>query len=97
MAMYPEVQKKAQVELDRVVGPNRLPDYDDLKHMPYIRAVVMETLRWQPALPFAIPHAVVEDDSYNGYHIPKGTLVVAVSAYCSFRIIHCLDTDPLSV
>jgi len=76
MALFPEVQTKAQAELDCVVGPDRLPEYDDLEHMPYVRAVVMETMRWLPVVPFGIPHAVTADDVYNGYHMAKGTLVI---------------------
>lgn len=80
MVLFPEVQKKAQAELDRVVGSTRLPDYDDLDAMPYIQAVVMETMRWMPVLPIGIPHAVIADDTYKGYHIPKNSIVIPVSA-----------------
>ncbi|TCD66224.1 hypothetical protein EIP91_001627 [Steccherinum ochraceum] len=76
MALHPDVQRKAQNELDRVVGQNRLPEFEDLENMPYLRAVVMESLRWFPVSPFGIPHAVVEDDTYEGYHIPKGATVI---------------------
>jgi cytochrome P450 len=51
MAMFPEVQKKAQAELDAVIGRVRLPDFNDYDSLPYINAVVKETLRWQPVLP----------------------------------------------
>lgn len=39
MAMFPEVQKKAQEELDRVIGPGRLPDYGDINSLPYVRVI----------------------------------------------------------
>ena len=51
MAMYPDVQKKAQAELDTIIGRDRLPDLDDLDSLPYINAMVKETLRWQPVAP----------------------------------------------
>ena len=51
MAMYPEVQKKAQEEIDRVVGPNRLPDFSDQDTLPYVNAVVKESLRWKLVVP----------------------------------------------
>ena len=46
MALYPEVQKKAQAEIDAVVGPNRLPDFHDRPSLPYINAIVKESSRW---------------------------------------------------
>ena len=67
------------MQLDQVVGSHRMPDFDDIEQMPYIRAVVMETLRWMPVAPFAIPHTVITDDEYKGYYISKGTVVVPVS------------------
>ncbi|KAF9548289.1 cytochrome P450 [Agrocybe pediades] len=75
MALYPEIQKKAQAELDRVVGPHRLPDFSDRPEMPYINALVKETSRWNLVLPLAIGHMVSDDDEYDGYFIPKGTVV----------------------
>lgn len=75
MMIYPEVQKKAQEELDRVVG-DRLPMTADLKNLPYIEALVKEVHRWHPVGPLAIPHTVIEDDVYEGYRIPKGALII---------------------
>jgi cytochrome P450 len=43
----PEVQQKAQAEVDSVTGGKRLPTFDDEAAMPYISAIVQETLRWQ--------------------------------------------------
>ena len=51
MALYPEVQKKAQAEIDAVVGPYRLPDFNDRPSLPYINAVVKESLRWNVVAP----------------------------------------------
>lgn len=78
MALFPDVQTKAQAELDCVVGSSRLPEYEDLERMPYLRAIMMETLRWMPGLALGVPHALTADDVYNGYYLPKGTLVIAV-------------------
>lgn len=80
MAKYPEVQKKAQAELDLHVGPHRLPSIKDRTSLTYIRAIVLESLRWQPTAPLCIPHLVLADDEYNGYRIPKGTTILAVRA-----------------
>jgi len=77
MLMFPEVQKKAQVELDRVIGRDRLPGIDDQLDLPYCGAIVQEVLRWQPATPFALPHALDKDEEYQGYVLPKGSTVFA--------------------
>ncbi|KDQ53889.1 hypothetical protein JAAARDRAFT_415809 [Jaapia argillacea MUCL 33604] len=75
MLTYPDVQKRAHAELDKVVGNSRLPDFSDRDQLPYIDALIKETLRWLPIAPLAIPHATAEDDVYNGYLIPKGSIV----------------------
>jgi Cytochrome P450 len=94
MALYPEVQKKAQAEIDAVVGPNRLPDFHDRPSLPYINAVVKESSRWNLVAPLgrpfviiivatnltssaAIPRLSTNEDEYNGFYIPKGTLMIA--------------------
>ncbi|KAG2087118.1 cytochrome P450 [Suillus discolor] len=75
MVLYPDVQKRAQAEIDSVVGRERLPTFEDRASLPYIEAVVRETFRWQPVAPLGVPHATSSDDVYNGYFIPKGTIV----------------------
>ena len=52
MATYPEVQEKAQAELDRIVGPGRLPDFGDRDDLIYIKALISELLRWHQIAPF---------------------------------------------
>ena len=76
MAINPEVQRRAQEELDNIVGKTRLPTFDDMQSLPYIRAIVKECLRWAPSSPLAIPHLSLEDDVYKGYFIPKGTVLL---------------------
>ncbi|OAL42552.1 cytochrome P450 [Pyrenochaeta sp. DS3sAY3a] len=76
MTLNPEAQKRAQEEIDRVVGPNRLPEFGDEKELPYVRAMVKETLRWRPVNKFGMMHTLMEDDWYNGYFLPKGSTVV---------------------
>jgi len=51
MAMYPAVQKKAQAEIDSIVGSSRLPDFGDRSSLPYINALVKESMRWQSIIP----------------------------------------------
>ncbi|THH33533.1 hypothetical protein EUX98_g692 [Antrodiella citrinella] len=76
MAMYPEVQRKAQAELDKHVGPNRLPELSDLDALVYIRAIALETMRWLPVNPFSVPHTLMAEDEYNGYRVPKGSTIL---------------------
>ncbi|KAJ7268514.1 cytochrome P450 [Mycena rebaudengoi] len=73
MVLNQDVQKTAQAAIDKVVGPERLPDFSD--NIPYVDAIVREVLRWRPATPLAGVHAVTQDDVYKGYHIPSGSLV----------------------
>lgn len=76
MVLFSEAQKKAQEELDRVVGNERLPTWDDEQNLPYVRSVIKEVLRWRPLNKFGMAHATSEDDWYEGYFIPKGTVAV---------------------
>ncbi|KAJ7247317.1 cytochrome P450 [Mycena rebaudengoi] len=75
----PDAMRKAQLEVDSVVGPNRLPDFDDAALLPYVSALVQEALRWQSMTPFGLPHFVSVKDVYRGYRIPAGSTVIANS------------------
>lgn len=77
MVLFPEVQRKAQEEIERVVGKGRLPTMRDESDLHYVRCCVKESLRWMPATILgAVPHAVTKDDEYMGYTIPKGAGVM---------------------
>lgn len=76
MMMFPQVQKTAQEHIDRVVGPDRLPTLEEVAELPYIRAVVKETIRWMPTIILGSPHANIQEDFYEGYRIPKASLIV---------------------
>lgn len=76
MVLFPEYQRKAQEELDRVLG-DRLPEFADAISLPYIEALVRETYRRYPVTPLGVPHAVVEDDVYEGFLIKKGSTVMS--------------------
>lgn len=56
MTCYPEAQKKAQEELDRVVGTDRLPIFADRDDLPYVEALVTEIFRWNPVAPLGTDH-----------------------------------------
>ncbi|KAJ5113209.1 hypothetical protein N7456_001743 [Penicillium angulare] len=77
MALFPEVQHKAQEEIDSVIGDDQLPQSEDRKPLPYIDAVVKEVLRWHPVLPVNVPHVSTQDDVCEGFFIPKGSWVMA--------------------
>ncbi|KAF8702305.1 cytochrome P450, partial [Rhizoctonia solani] len=68
MLHHPKVQKAAQDEIDRIVGPNRLPNFTDRDSLPYIEAIYKEVLRWQPLAPIGIPRklALNHDDEIPG-------------------------------
>jgi len=74
MAVNPDIQKKAQAEIDRVIG-SRLPTFEDRESLPYVEAIYREVMRYNPPVPLGVPHSVSADDYYKGYFIPKGTAV----------------------
>ena len=92
LVAFPEVQKKAQAELDSVFGTDRVPTFEDLERLPYIRAVINEVHRFRPNAPL-IPHAATEDvkvcyftvwnwlynflcAQYRGHTIPAGATIL---------------------
>lgn len=85
-----------------MVGRKRLPTVEDIQSLPYIQAIVLETLRWMPVLPLSIPHRSLEDDWYQGYLIPGGSVimpvrVVSVPSYllCLTASSECLVSAPV--
>lgn len=76
MVLWPEYQHKAQVELDAVLG-DRLPDFSDEASLPYVEAIVRETYRYYPVAPLGLPHALKENDVYQGRSMSQGSTVVS--------------------
>ncbi|KAG1822453.1 cytochrome P450 [Suillus subaureus] len=76
MVLYPDVQRRAQAEIDSVIGRDRLPTFEDRASLPYVESILRETFRWHPILPLGVPHATSSDDTYDGFFIPKGTTVM---------------------
>ena len=73
---FPESLPQAWEEIDRVVGSSRSPTWDDVDQLTYVRAFVKEVFRWRSvAIIGGQPHAPIKDDTFSGYHIPKGTLL----------------------
>ncbi|KAL9463676.1 hypothetical protein AB3S75_001482 [Citrus x aurantiifolia] len=72
----PEIFEKATEELDRVIGKERWVEEKDIVNLPFIDAIVKETMRLHPVAPFLVPRAAREDCNVAGYDIPKGTRVL---------------------
>ncbi|KZS88719.1 cytochrome P450, partial [Sistotremastrum niveocremeum HHB9708] len=77
MTLFPEPQRRAQEEINRVIGKDRLPVMADRDDLPYVNALIKECLRWHPVAPLGLVHSVTEDDEYNGMLIPKGSTIIA--------------------
>lgn len=77
MLLFPSVMKKAQEEIDSVIGRDQQPDFHDYADLPYTRAVVNEVQRWRPILPLAVAHSNIYADEYNGMYIPPGSTIYA--------------------
>lgn len=114
LANHPAVQKKAQEELDAVVGRGRLPLITDRPALPFVHAVVKEVGRWYNSSPIGthtcylspyqrlayrsfqflrgLARATAEDDEYDGYFIPKGTLVLT-NQWCGTSPLHSALSD----
>ncbi|XP_051130969.1 iridoid oxidase-like [Andrographis paniculata] len=90
----PSAFQKLREELDSVVGVGRRVEERDIEKMPYLQAVVKETLRLHPALPLLLPRNTMEDTTYLGYRIPRGTQVL-VNAWAIGRDPESWP-DPLS-
>lgn len=73
MCHFPDWQQKMKEQLDQVVG-NRMPEFADMPHLSTVRAVIKEVLRWRPVTSGGVPHQLIQDDEYKGYHFSKGTV-----------------------
>ena len=74
--IFPEVVQKAQEEIDRVVGTDRLPSFEDRNDMPYVDGIIKEAWRWNPVGPMGLAHKSEEDIVYGEYVIPKGSYLL---------------------
>ncbi|OQU95238.1 hypothetical protein CLAIMM_01474 [Cladophialophora immunda] len=77
MISHPEVLKKAQAEVDNVCGVSTSPSAKHIEDLPYMRAIMTEIFRWRPLAPEGQPHMLTQDDWYDNYFLPKGTIVFA--------------------
>lgn len=72
MVNFPDVQEKAREEIEKVVGNDRLPEWNDFESIPYIRCLMKETWRWRPPVALGHPHRTTREIEYEGMRIPKG-------------------------
>uniref|UniRef100_A0A0D9XEA9 Cytochrome P450 n=1 Tax=Leersia perrieri TaxID=77586 RepID=A0A0D9XEA9_9ORYZ len=73
----PSAMSKARAELRDALGTKRHPDESDIGRLPYLSAVVMETMRLHPPSPLLMPHEAIADGaSVGGYAVPKGAKVI---------------------
>ncbi|KAI0310499.1 putative CyP450 monooxygenase [Amylostereum chailletii] len=92
MCLNPSVQRRAQQEIDTVVGRHRLPTFEDRAHLPYVEALCREVFRWNLATPLGMPRKVIDDDEYDGFLIPGGCTII----FNTWAILHDPDvyTEP---
>ncbi|KAK7462248.1 hypothetical protein VKT23_007851 [Stygiomarasmius scandens] len=76
MVRHPHLQRTAQAEIDKVLKKGHLPDFNDQESLPFVTAIVKETLRHSPVTPLACPHRSTEDDIYRGWFIPKNSIML---------------------
>jgi len=77
LANNPDIQDRAQKEIDSVVSTDRLPSLSDKASLPYTEAFMLETLRIRALGPLGAPHVTLCDTEVAGYKIPANTLVIA--------------------
>ncbi|CAH1992977.1 unnamed protein product [Acanthoscelides obtectus] len=95
LVLYPEVQRKAQEEIDRALGRERAPMLSDRQRLPYIECIVWESLRMFVGRAFTLPHRAIRDTKLCGYSLPKNVKVVGC-LYDSCLSEDCDMEDPLA-
>jgi len=76
LLIFPEVQRTAQAEIDRVIGADRLPTLADRDNLPYIEALLKEVHRWHTVAPMGLTHMADEEFIYEGFRIPTGAYLM---------------------
>ncbi|KAL0427079.1 UNVERIFIED_CONTAM: cytochrome [Sesamum latifolium] len=81
---HPEKLNKVRVEIDNLIGNNRLVNESDMSKLPYLQNIIMETFRLFPATPLLVPHEASADCTLGGYDIPRNTIIL-VNAWTIHR------------
>ncbi|CAG9982739.1 unnamed protein product [Clonostachys byssicola] len=73
---HPEILRKAQKEIDEVVGSERLPTFEDRAKLVYLESVIKEAYRWHPTAPIGVAHKSDADQIFRGFFIPKDSILL---------------------
>ncbi|XP_076837604.1 cytochrome P450 2G1-like [Brachyhypopomus gauderio] len=73
---HPDIQEKMQTEIDSVIGRERSPLMQDRTSLPFTDAVIHEVQRFLDIVPLGLPRCTMDDMSFRGYAIPKGTVII---------------------
>ncbi|PVF97871.1 cytochrome P450 [Serendipita vermifera] len=76
MIMNPEAQRKGREEVYGLLGSSRLPTFEDREKLPYIEAILKESMRWHPVVPLGGSRLLSQDEILDGYVLKKGTTVI---------------------
>ncbi|KAJ0982072.1 hypothetical protein J5N97_010327 [Dioscorea zingiberensis] len=72
----PEALKKLRAEIDANIEQGSIMEEGDLHKLPYLQAVITETLRLHPSVPLLVPHESSQDCTVGGFHVPGGTMLI---------------------
>ncbi|CCA71468.1 hypothetical protein PIIN_05407 [Serendipita indica DSM 11827] len=75
VTLYPEWQRRIHDEMDQTLGRGHLATQDDIPKLELFKAVFKESLRLNPAAPLGVPHVSSEEDVWNGYYIPRNSII----------------------
>jgi hypothetical protein len=98
MVKYPRIWKRAQTEIDAFVGTDRLPEFDDRSSLPYVDAIVRETMRWQPPAPLCATMNTIFQTSLliilKQFHTPQQP-VISTTASSFLKVFQIYSRDLL--
>ncbi|XP_048239862.1 cytochrome P450 2J3-like [Haliotis rufescens] len=76
LILHPDIQEKAQLELDQVFEKEQQPSMSDRRCLPFMEALIMEVQRLADVVPFSVPHAPPQTTQFRGFTIPENTMLL---------------------